>query len=92
MPLPDFEDALKDRDEIDLTTTGRTSGRESTRPVWFVRQVEVRLLAELAQQPEAERLVVAGSAASPTELQPGRDELTRSFVVEWLELREALEV
>ena len=33
----DFGDNLKDRREIELTVTGRRSGRESTRPIWFVR-------------------------------------------------------
>jgi hypothetical protein len=41
MALADFEDALNDTDEIDVIVTGRSSGRESSRPVWFVRQEEV---------------------------------------------------
>jgi deazaflavin-dependent oxidoreductase (nitroreductase family) len=36
--LREFEDVLNNTDEIELTVTGRTSGRESSRPVWFVRQ------------------------------------------------------
>jgi hypothetical protein len=38
MAIADFERALQNTKEIDLTTTGRTSGREITQPVWFVRQ------------------------------------------------------
>jgi deazaflavin-dependent oxidoreductase (nitroreductase family) len=38
MTSADFQGALERTKEIDLTTTGRTSGRESSRPVWFVRQ------------------------------------------------------
>jgi deazaflavin-dependent oxidoreductase (nitroreductase family) len=34
----DFTSALDGVKEISLTTTGRRSGRESSRPVWFVRQ------------------------------------------------------
>lgn len=34
----DFISALKEADEIDLTVTGRVSGRKSTRPVWFVEE------------------------------------------------------
>jgi deazaflavin-dependent oxidoreductase (nitroreductase family) len=34
----DFASALDGVKEISLTTTGRRSGRESSRPVWFVRQ------------------------------------------------------
>ena len=38
MAFADFENALSKTNEIELTTTGRTSGRESSRIVWFVRQ------------------------------------------------------
>jgi hypothetical protein len=34
----DFESALNGTSEVDLTVTGRNSGREISRPVWFVRQ------------------------------------------------------
>jgi deazaflavin-dependent oxidoreductase (nitroreductase family) len=34
----EFTDALKRTDEIDLTTTGRASGRKTSRPVWFVEE------------------------------------------------------
>ncbi|OLC14941.1 MAG: pyridoxamine 5'-phosphate oxidase [Candidatus Rokubacteria bacterium 13_1_40CM_69_27] len=37
MALEDFTKALKDTDEIDITVTGRSSGRKTSRPVWFVR-------------------------------------------------------
>jgi hypothetical protein len=36
--MTEFETALKSTYEIDLTTTGRVSGRLTSRPVWFVRQ------------------------------------------------------
>jgi deazaflavin-dependent oxidoreductase (nitroreductase family) len=39
-----FETALDSANEIDLTTTGRKTGRESSRPVWFVRQGETLYL------------------------------------------------
>jgi deazaflavin-dependent oxidoreductase (nitroreductase family) len=38
MPATGFESALGSTSEIDLTTTGRVSGRLSSRPVWYVRQ------------------------------------------------------
>jgi deazaflavin-dependent oxidoreductase (nitroreductase family) len=41
MALTDFETALNDTNEIELTTTGRVSGRQTSRPVWFVRQGEL---------------------------------------------------
>jgi deazaflavin-dependent oxidoreductase (nitroreductase family) len=40
MAFADFATALKNTNEIGLTTTGRNSGRASSRPVWFVRQGE----------------------------------------------------
>jgi deazaflavin-dependent oxidoreductase (nitroreductase family) len=33
-----FEAALEDRNEIELTTTGRVSGKQSSRTVWFVQR------------------------------------------------------
>jgi deazaflavin-dependent oxidoreductase (nitroreductase family) len=43
MSAGDFKDALHDRSEVELTVTGRKSGQESTRPIWFVED-EDRLL------------------------------------------------
>jgi deazaflavin-dependent oxidoreductase (nitroreductase family) len=36
MAVAEFTRALQDTEEIELTVTGRGSGRKSTRPVWFV--------------------------------------------------------
>jgi deazaflavin-dependent oxidoreductase (nitroreductase family) len=36
--VSDFEAALDSTDEVDLSTTGRVSGRLTSRPVWFVRE------------------------------------------------------
>jgi len=36
----EFKQALDDSREIELTVTGRTSGREISIPVWFVRDGE----------------------------------------------------
>ncbi|MGH3301894.1 MAG: nitroreductase/quinone reductase family protein [Streptosporangiaceae bacterium] len=38
MAVADFETALDETTQIDLTATGRVSGRKTSRPVWFVRQ------------------------------------------------------
>jgi deazaflavin-dependent oxidoreductase (nitroreductase family) len=35
-----FEAALQDRDEIELTTTGRVSGKQTSRTVWFTQREE----------------------------------------------------
>lgn len=37
MALADFQNALSSTDEINLGTVDRRSGREKTRPVWFVQ-------------------------------------------------------
>jgi hypothetical protein len=36
--LADFKKALNETDEVELTVTGRSSGRETSRPVWFVQE------------------------------------------------------
>jgi len=33
-----FKKALKGKDEVEITVTGRRSGRSITNPVWFVRE------------------------------------------------------
>ncbi len=40
----ELKSALKDANEVDLTVTGRKSGQESTRPVWFVLEGDKLLL------------------------------------------------
>jgi deazaflavin-dependent oxidoreductase (nitroreductase family) len=40
----ELEDALQGASQIDLTVTGRKSGRESTRPIWFVEEGDELLL------------------------------------------------
>jgi deazaflavin-dependent oxidoreductase (nitroreductase family) len=40
----DFKDALQDKSEVELTVTGRKSGNESTRPIWFVQDGDRLLL------------------------------------------------
>jgi hypothetical protein len=35
--IAEFKKALSETDEVELTVTGRTSGRDTSRPVWFVR-------------------------------------------------------
>ena len=40
MAAEEFKKAVESRQEIELTVTGRTSGREISNPVWFVRDGE----------------------------------------------------
>jgi deazaflavin-dependent oxidoreductase (nitroreductase family) len=44
----ELSDALHSTDEVDLTVTGRTSGRESSRPVWFVQEGESLYLVPIS--------------------------------------------
>lgn len=38
MGVRELRNALQGADEIELTVTGRASGRESSRPLWFVEE------------------------------------------------------
>ena len=40
MAFNEFEEALKNTDEIEITVTGRKSGRSISSPVWFVQEGE----------------------------------------------------
>ena len=53
MPAEELKNALQDTSEVDLTVTGRKSGRESSRPIWFVEEGDRLLL-----------LPVSGSASN----------------------------
>lgn len=44
MGSDELKSALQDASEVDLTVTGRRSGRESSRPVWFVDEGDKLLL------------------------------------------------
>ena len=44
MPGEDLKNALQDAREVELTVTGRSSGNESSRPIWFVIEGDKLLL------------------------------------------------
>lgn len=44
MSAPDFKDAVREATEVNLTVTGRKTGNESTRPIWFVEDGDRLLL------------------------------------------------
>ena len=44
MSASDLRDALQDKNEVELTVTGRKSGKESSRPIWFVEDNDRILL------------------------------------------------
>lgn len=44
MSASDIKGALQDKNEVELTVTGRKSGNESSRPIWFVEDGDRLLL------------------------------------------------
>jgi len=44
MGSDELKSALQDANEVDLTVTGRKSGNESSRPIWFVLEEDKVLL------------------------------------------------
>jgi deazaflavin-dependent oxidoreductase (nitroreductase family) len=44
MAEQELKDVLQDRSEVELTVTGRNSGNQSTRPIWFVEDGDRVLL------------------------------------------------
>jgi deazaflavin-dependent oxidoreductase (nitroreductase family) len=48
MAEDEFKSALEGTNEVQLTVTGRKSGRESTRPIWFVLDGERVLLLPIS--------------------------------------------
>jgi hypothetical protein len=44
MGSDELKSALQDANEVDLTVTGRRSGQESSRPIWFVLEGDKVLL------------------------------------------------
>jgi hypothetical protein len=44
MPADELKSALRDANEVELTVTGRKSGNESSRPIWFVLEEDKLLL------------------------------------------------
>jgi deazaflavin-dependent oxidoreductase (nitroreductase family) len=44
MAEEEFKNVLQDNDEVELTVTGRKTGNESSRPIWFVEEGDRVLL------------------------------------------------
>ena len=44
MAADELKNALQDANEVELTVTGRKSGNESSRPIWFVLEDDKVLL------------------------------------------------
>jgi deazaflavin-dependent oxidoreductase (nitroreductase family) len=93
MAASDFIAAVDAASELDLTVTGRRSGRESTRPVWFVRDedklylvpiygVESEWYKNVVARPDV-RVVAQGTElrahAKPVEERGRVDEIVAAF-------------
>ena len=61
----ELKDALQDTSEVELTVTGRKSGRESSRPVWFVQEADSNWYRNLLKTP-ALRLAADGAELRTT--------------------------
>ena len=48
MGSDELKSALQNANEVELTVTGRKSGRESSRPLWFVEEGEKLLLLPIS--------------------------------------------
>ena len=48
MAAEELKEALRETNEVELTVTGRKSGRESSRPIWFVEDGDRLLLLPLS--------------------------------------------
>jgi deazaflavin-dependent oxidoreductase (nitroreductase family) len=93
MTAGELRGALDETNEVDLTVTGRKSGQESTRPIWFVEEGDRLLLLpvtgsdsnwyrNLVKTPEI-RLSAEGAevsaAAKPIEDAPAVEDVVEKF-------------
>jgi len=74
MGSDELKSALQNANEVDLTVTGRSSGKESSRPVWFVLEGEKLLLLPVGGSDSnwyknLRKTPVIGLAADGAELQ-----------------------
>ena len=91
MGAQELRNALRDANEVDLITTGRKSGNESSRPIWFVEEDEKLLLLPVSGSESnwyrnVEKTPTIGLAADGAELRTAarttEDRSTVDHVVE----------
>jgi len=91
MGAQELRNALQDTNEVDLITTGRKSGNESSRPIWFVEEDEKLLLLPVTGSKSnwyrnVEKTPAIGLAADGAELRtdatPTEDRTAVDHVVE----------
>jgi F420H(2)-dependent quinone reductase len=91
MGAEDLKSALQNKNEVELTVTGRKTGNQSTRPIWFVEEGDKVLLLPVGgssanwfkniQQTPTIGLA-AGDADAQVDAKPTDDPTTVSHVVE----------
>ena len=91
MGSEELKSALQDANEVELTTTGRKSDQESSRPLWFVEENDKLLLLPISGSKSnwyrnVEKTPTIGLTADGAELQveakPTEDPATVGHVVE----------
>jgi len=91
MGSAELRSALQNTSEVELSTTGRKSGQESTRPIWFVEEADRILLLPVTGSKSnwyrnIEKTPTIGLQADGAELQvearPTTDSPTVTHVVE----------
>jgi hypothetical protein len=91
MGSTELRSALQDANEVELTTTGRKSGNQSSRPIWFVEEDDKLLLLPVSGSKSnwyrnVEKTPTIGLSADDAELQveakPTKDSSTVGHVVE----------
>ncbi len=91
MGAEELRSALQDGNEVELTTTGRKTGNESSRPIWFVLEEDKVLLLPVSGSESnwyrnVEKTPKIGLAADGADLQveakPTKDASTVEHVVQ----------
>jgi hypothetical protein len=87
MGSAELKSALQDANEVELTTTGRKSGNQSSRPIWFVEEDDKILLLPVSGSKSnwyrnVEKTPTIGLAAEGAELQVDAKPTTDSSTVE----------
>ena len=87
MSAEELKSALQDGTEVELTTTGRKSGNESSRPIWFVEEGDKLLLLPVSGSKSnwyrnVEKTPSIGLAADGAEVQAEAKPTTDASTVE----------
>ena len=91
MGAEDLKSALQNKNEVELTVTGRKTGNQSTRPIWFVEEGDKVLLLPVGGkdanwfknvQKTPTIGLAAGGADAQVDAKPTDDPSTVNHVIE----------